>query len=107
MPLALLKNKSSPWEQWGTKSFSSTEQQQPQDEASTLLHESPNSKPETIEQREIVFHHVRVWVARMWVVPFVGAKPIKERTYKETKSAHKAWNCEFSDGNQTADKTEL
>lgn len=40
-----------------------------------MLHESPHSKPETIEQRKIVFHHVRVWVAGMRVVPLVGAEP--------------------------------
>lgn len=42
---------------------------------STLLHESSNSEPETIKQSEIVFHDVRVRVARVGVIPFIRAKP--------------------------------
>lgn len=53
------------------------ERSQPQAEATTLLHESPNSKPETIEQRKIVFHYIRVGIAWMGVVPLVGAEPKK------------------------------
>ena len=34
------------------------EPQHQQAEVSTLLHESPNTKPETIKECEIVFHHV-------------------------------------------------
>lgn len=40
-----------------------------------MLHESSNSEPETIKQRETVFHYVRVGVAGVGVVPLVGAKP--------------------------------
>ena len=45
-----------------------------------MLHESPNSKPETIEQRKIVFHYVGVGVAWMRVVPLVRAKPTEEES---------------------------
>lgn len=45
-------------------------------EASTLLHESSNSEPETIKQGEIVFHYIRVRVARVGVIPLVGTKPV-------------------------------
>lgn len=48
----------------------------PQAEATTLLHESPNSKPETIEQRKIVLHYIRVGVAWVRIVPLVRAKPM-------------------------------
>lgn len=47
-----------------------------QAEASTLLHESSNSEPETIKQGEIVFHYIRVRVARVGVIPLVGTKPV-------------------------------
>lgn len=56
-----------------------------QAEASTLLHESSNSKPETIEQGEIVFHYIRVGIARVGVIPLVGTKPAtidKEQTHR-------------------------
>lgn len=86
MPLAWIKQPN-PQRQWDIESSSSTEQQQPQAEATTLLHESPNSKPETIEQRKIVFHYIRVWVAWMWVVPLIGAKPIKGESTEKYMSA--------------------
>lgn len=57
---------------------------QGQAEASTLLHESSNSEPETIEQGEIVFHYIRVRVARVGVIPLVGTEPVtinKEHTH--------------------------
>lgn len=82
LPLAWIKQPS-PQRQWDIESSSSTEQQQPQAEATTLLHESPNSKPETIEKRKIVFHYIRVWVAWMRVVPLIRAKPIKRREHRE------------------------
>lgn len=47
-----------------------------QAEASTLLHESSNSEPETIKQGEIVFHYIRVRVARVGVIPLVWTKPV-------------------------------
>lgn len=47
-----------------------------QAEASTLLHESSNSEPETIKQGEIVFHYIRVRVAGVGVIPLVGTKPV-------------------------------
>lgn len=69
-----------------------------QAEATTLLHESPDSKPETIEQCKIVFHHVRVRVARVRVVPLVWAEPAhKEKAEEEHVSAQKAmkrWRLE-------------
>ena len=71
-----------PSETVGYRELQLTEQPQPQAEATTLLHESPDSKPETIEQRKIVFHHIRVWVAGMWVVPLVRAKPRGESREK-------------------------
>lgn len=82
LPLAWIKQPN-PQRQWDIESSSSAEQQQPQAEATTLLHESPNSKPETIEQRKIVFHHIRVWVARVRVVPLIRAKPIKRREHRD------------------------
>lgn len=48
-----------------------------------MLHESSNSEPETIKQGEIVFHYIRVRVARVRVIPLVGTKPVtidKEHT---------------------------
>ena len=51
-----------------------------------MLHESPDAEPETIEQRKIVFHHVRVWVARMGIVPLVRAEPVVERANKTLRS---------------------
>lgn len=61
-----------------------------QAEASTLLHESSNSEPETIEQREIVFHYIRVRVARVGVIPLVGAKPATvDRKHTHTHSRFK------------------
>lgn len=86
LPLAWMKQPN-PQRQWGTESSSSTEQQQPQAEATTLLHESPDSKPETIEQRKIVFHHIRVWVAGMRVVPLVRAKPREGESREKYVSA--------------------
>lgn len=74
----------SPQGQWGAESFSSPEQLLPQAEANTLLHESPNSEPETIEQCEIVFHYIGVWVAWMRVVPLIRAKPTGEREKRHT-----------------------
>lgn len=56
-----------------------------QAEATTLLHESPDSKPETIEQRKIVFHHVRVRVARVRVVPLVRAEPAQGESRRGTR----------------------
>lgn len=41
-----------------------------------MLHESSNSEPETIKQGEIVFHYIRVRVARVGVIPLVGTKPV-------------------------------
>lgn len=57
-----------------------------------MLHESPDSKPETIEQCKIVFHHVRVRVAGVRVVPLVRAEPAhrEERAEEEQASAQKA-----------------
>ncbi|TNN62364.1 hypothetical protein EYF80_027375 [Liparis tanakae] len=71
-----------PQRQWDVQSSSSKEQQQSQAEATTLLHESPNSKPETIEQRKIVFHYIRVGVAWMRVVPL----PLEKQTDVESDS---------------------
>ena len=82
-----------------------------QAEASTLLHESSNSEPETIQQGEIVFHYIRVRVARVGVIPLVGTKPVTvnrehthiyiyvyssciktlEKTIKETESGPPTW----------------
>lgn len=79
-----------------------------QAEASTLLHESSNSEPETIKQGETVFHYIRVRVARVGIIPLVGTKPvtinrehthifllqlhkIQEYTLKETKSCLPTW----------------
>lgn len=90
LPLACTKQPN-PQTQWDIESSSSTEQQQPQAEATTLLHESPNSKPETIEQRKIIFHYIRVRVAWMRVVPLVRAKPIKERAQRQI-CQHKTQN---------------
>lgn len=56
-------------------------------EASTLPHESSNSEPETIKQGEIVFHYIRVRVARVGVIPLVGTKPVtinREHTHTHT-----------------------
>lgn len=60
------------------------ERKRGQAEASTLLHESSNSEPETIKQGEIVFHYIRVRVARVGVIPLVGTKPVtvnREQTH--------------------------
>lgn len=92
LPLAWIKQ-TNPQRQWDIESSSSTEQQQPQAEATTLLHESPNSKPETIEQRKIVFHYIRVWVAWMRVVPLIGAKPIKGESREREMSAQREEQC--------------
>lgn len=81
LPLAWMKQ-NQPSETVGYR-----ELQQPQAEATTLLHESPNSKPETIEQRKIVFHHIRVWVAGMRVVPLVRAKPREGESREKCVSA--------------------
>lgn len=92
LPLAWIKQPN-PERQWDIESSSSTEQQQPQAEATTLLHESPNSKPETIEQRKIVFHYIRVWVAWMRVVPLIRAKPIKGKSTETDMSAQSREQC--------------
>lgn len=44
----------------------------------TLLHKRSNSKPDTVYQSEVVFDHVRVWVAGVRVVPLVGCEPESE-----------------------------
>ena len=41
----------------------------------TLLHKCSDSKPDTVYQSEVVFDHVRVWVAGVRVVPLVGCEP--------------------------------
>jgi len=68
-----------------------------------LLHESPNSKPETIEQREIVFHYIRVWVAWMWVIPLIRAKPIRERAERQISQYMK--HITFLDAREMANFT--
>lgn len=40
-----------------------------------LLHEGANGKPQTVGETEVVFQVVRVGVARVRVLPFVGCKP--------------------------------
>lgn len=67
-----------------------------QAEASTLLHESSNSEPETIKQGEIVFHYIRVRLAGMGVIPLVGTKPVvinREHTNNVQCSCTNNWTC--------------
>ncbi len=46
----------------------------------TLLHKRSYSKPQTIEQWELILHHVRVWITWMRVVPFIWAEPEANQT---------------------------
>lgn len=96
--------KPNPQRQWDIESLSSTEQQQPQAEATTLLHESPDSKPETIEQRKIVFHYIRVWVAWVGIVPLVRAKPTRREQRESQISMIKHWQCSFVQKTTTTNK---
>lgn len=40
-----------------------------------LLHEGANGKPQTVGETEVIFQVVRIGVARVRVLPFVGCKP--------------------------------
>lgn len=41
----------------------------------TLLHEGAHAKPEAVEEREVVLHHIGAWVTRMGIIPLVRAEP--------------------------------
>lgn len=41
----------------------------------TLLHQGSHSKPEAVQEGEVVLHDVRAWVAGVGVIPFVRAEP--------------------------------
>lgn len=40
-----------------------------------MLHQGADTKPEAVEEGEVVLHHVRAGVAGVGVVPLVGAEP--------------------------------
>ena len=44
-------------------------------DVTALLHEGPNSKPEWIQQAELVLQHIWLIIAGVWVVPLIGAEP--------------------------------
>lgn len=49
-----------------------------------LLHESPDSEPEAVRQRELILNDVLPGVTRMWIVPLVRAEPC----YDEHRHRH-------------------
>lgn len=51
--------------------------------ALTLLHEGAHSKPEAVEQSEVVLHHLGAGVAGVGIVPLIGAEPTRGESGSE------------------------
>lgn len=46
-----------------------------------MLHQGADTKPEAVEEGEVVLHHVRAGVAGVGVVPLVGAEPWRTESH--------------------------
>lgn len=44
-------------------------------EVTALLHEGADGKPHAVQEGELVLQVAWVWVARVWVLPFVRREP--------------------------------
>ena len=45
----------------------------------TLLHQGPHSKPEAVQQSEVIFYHLGARVAGVSIIPLIRAEPAAER----------------------------
>lgn len=57
-------------------------------EEHTLLHESSNGEPQTVEDRELVLHRVRVGITGMGVTPLVGGEAGDHKHHKAHTQVH-------------------
>ena len=47
-----------------------------------LLHDRPHCKPKTVGQAELIFQLIRINVARIRVVPFIGTQSCQNEQHK-------------------------
>lgn len=57
-------------------------------EEHTLLHESSNGEPQTVEDRELVLHRVRVGITWVGVTPLVGGEAGDHKHHKAHTQVH-------------------
>ncbi|CAB0012694.1 unnamed protein product, partial [Nesidiocoris tenuis] len=50
-------------------------------EIAALLHQRPDGEPHAVQKGELIFEVVRIWIARMGILPLIWSEPANITSY--------------------------